>query len=429
MSNKKVLIITYYWPPSGGAGVQRWLKFVKYLPQLGWEPIVYTAENGEYPVLDHQLIKEIPENIEVIKTPIWEPYSWYKKLSGRKQNDNINSGFLSENKKKSKLIESISVWVRGNLFIPDARKFWIKPSVKFLSNYLKENKVDAIISSGPPHSMHLIALALKKKFNIPWIADFRDPWTNIDYYQDLKLSKRSDQKHKKLEKNVLLNADIALSVGKTLAKELQVLGSNNVQVIENGYDPEDFSLKESTLDEKFTIAHIGSFTPSRNHPILWESIKELIKENKEFSDHLQLKLIGKIDYSVKESIEENGLTEYVKFMAYLPHDQVIKEQTSSHILLLMVNNTPNAKGIVTGKVFEYMASCRPILVIGPKEGDLAQIINESNTGIVCDYNEKQKLKSTLLDLYNQKIKLVPTIEKYSRTQLTQKLSKLLNDII
>ena len=429
MSNKKVLIITYYWPPSGGAGVQRWLKFVKYLPQHGWDPIVYTAENGEYPVLDHQLIKEIPENIEVIKTPIWEPYSWYKKLSGRKQNDNINSGFLSENKKRSKLIESISVWVRGNLFIPDARKFWIKPSVKFLSNYLKKNKVDAIISSGPPHSMHLIALALKKKFNIPWIADFRDPWTNIDYYQDLKLSKRADQKHKKLEKNVLLNADIALSVGKTLAKELQVLGSNNVQVIENGYDPEDFNLKESTLDEKFTIAHIGSFTPSRNHPILWESIKELIKENKEFADHLQLKLIGKIDYSVKESIEENGLSQYVNFMAYLPHDQVIKEQTSSHVLLLMVNNTPNAKGIVTGKVFEYMASCRPILVIGPKEGDLAQIINESNTGIVCDYNEKQKLKSTLLALFHEKIKLVPTIEKYSRNQLTQKLSKLINDII
>ncbi len=429
MSNKKVLIITYYWPPSGGAGVQRWLKFVKYLPQHGWDPIVYTTENGEYPVLDHQLIKEIPENIEVIKTPIWEPYGLYKKLSGRKQNDNINSGFLSENKKRSKLIESISVWVRGNLFIPDARKFWIKPSVKFLSNYLKENKVDAIISSGPPHSMHLIALALKKKFNIPWIADFRDPWTNIDYYQDLKLSKRSDQKHKKLEKNVLLNADITLSVGKTLAKELQALGSNNVQIIENGYDPEDFNLKESTLDEKFTIAHIGSFTPSRNHPILWESIKELIKENKEFADHLQLKLIGKIDYSVKESIEENSLSEYVNFMAYLPHDQVIKEQSSSHVLLLMVNNTPNAKGIVTGKVFEYMASSRPILVIGPKDGDLAQIINESNTGIVCDYNEKQKLKSTLLELYHQKIKLAQTIEKYSRTQLTQKLSKLLNDII
>ena len=429
MSNKKVLIITYYWPPSGGAGVQRWLKFVKYLPQLGWEPIVYTAENGEYPVLDHQLIKEIPENIEVIKTPIWEPYSWYKKLSGRKQNDNINSGFLSENKKKSKLIESISVWVRGNLFIPDARKYWIKPSVKFLSNYLKENKVDAIISSGPPHSMHLIALALKKKFNIPWIADFRDPWTNIDYYQDLKLSKRSDQKHKRLEKNVLLNTDIALSVGKTLAKELQALGSNKVEVIENGYDPEDFNLKESTLDKKFTIAHIGSFTPSRNHPILWESIKELIKENKEFADHLQLKLIGKIDYSVKESIEENGLSEYVKFLAYLPHNQVIKEQTSSHILLLMVNNTPNAKGIVTGKVFEYMASSRPILVIGPKDGDLAQIINESNTGIVCNYDEKQKLKSTLLDLFYKKIKLETTIEKYSRPQLTQKLSKLLNDII
>ncbi len=429
MQQKKVLIITYYWPPSGGAGVQRWLKFIKYLPDHGWKPVVYTAENGEYPVLDEQLSKEIPNNIEVLKTPIWEPYGWYKKLTGRKKEDKINSSFLSENKKRSKTLENISIWIRGNLFIPDARKFWVAPSVKYLTKYLQKNKIDAIISSGPPHSMHLIAMDLKKKFNIPWIADFRDPWTNIDYYKDLNLTKRSDKKHKQLERSVLNNADVALTVGKTLGKELAKLGSKNVKVIENGYDPNDFSNKNNALDSNFTLSHIGSFSPSRNHPVLWKALKELIDENDEFANIFQLKLIGKVDHSVKESIDQYGLSDYVKYIAYLPHHQVIKEQSSSHVLLLMVNNTPNAKGIVTGKVFEYMASNRPILVIGPKDGDLSEIIKESITGIVCDYDEKTKIKATILDLYYKKITLSPTTGKYSRTRLTEKLSTLLNDLI
>jgi hypothetical protein len=196
---KKVLVITYYWPPSGGAGVQRWLKFVKYLPSLGWEPIIYTVENGEYPVLDDSLVNDLPSNIKVLKTKIWEPYIFYKRFTGRKKNDKINSGFLN-NKKKNKILESISVWIRGNLFIPDARKFWIKPSVNYLNNFIKDNPVDFIISSGPPHSTHLIALGIQKLNKIPWLADFRDPWTNIDFYKDLKLSKWADSKHKKIRK-------------------------------------------------------------------------------------------------------------------------------------------------------------------------------------------------------------------------------------
>ncbi|MBE9481851.1 MAG: glycosyl transferase family 1, partial [Bacteroidetes bacterium] len=174
---KKVLIITYYWPPSGGAGVQRWLKFVKYLREFGWEPIVYTPENPEAPDIDNSLEKDIPDNLTVIKRKIWEPYTAYKKFIGQEKEQKINAGFLSENK-KPKLSENISVWIRGNFFIPDARKFWIKPSVKFLTNYLKNNPVDAMISSGPPHSMHMIALGLKQRLGIPWLADFRDPWTN-----------------------------------------------------------------------------------------------------------------------------------------------------------------------------------------------------------------------------------------------------------
>lgn len=170
---KRVLIITYYWPPSGGSGVQRWLKFVKYLREFGWEPVVYTPENPEMPSSDTSLLSEVSEDIEIIKTKIWEPYSFYKRFIGKKKSEKINTGFLSESK-KPKLTEALSVWIRGNIFIPDARKFWIKPSVKFLKKYLADNPVDAMVSTGPPHSMHLIALGIKKSLNTPWIADFRD---------------------------------------------------------------------------------------------------------------------------------------------------------------------------------------------------------------------------------------------------------------
>ncbi|NTW26696.1 MAG: glycosyltransferase family 4 protein, partial [Lentimicrobium sp.] len=184
---RRVLIISYYWPPSGGAGVQRWLKFVKYLRESGWEPVVYVPENPEYPAIDESLAKDIPDGIEIIKTPIWEPYSFYKKLIGAGKGERINAGFLSE-KKRPGLTEQFSIWLRGNFFIPDARKFWIRPSISFLTRYLEKHPVDAIVSTGPPHSMHMIALGVKKRTGLPWLADFRDPWTNIDFYHELMLT-------------------------------------------------------------------------------------------------------------------------------------------------------------------------------------------------------------------------------------------------
>jgi hypothetical protein len=424
---KKVLVITYYWPPSGGAGVQRWLKFVKYLPSLDWEPIIYTVENGEYPVLDDSLVNDLPSNIKVLKTKVWEPYSLYKRFSGRKRNQKINSSFLND-KKQNKILESISIWIRGNLFIPDARKFWIKPSIKFLDNYVKNNPVDFIISTGPPHSTHLIALGIKKLNRIPWLADFRDPWTNIDFYKELKLSKWADIKHKKLEKNVLYKADIVLTIGNQLKDELQELGAKNVEVIENGYDEEDFKNNNSnSLDSKFTIAHIGSFSPSRNHHILWKVLEEIVIENNDFSNKLQIKLIGNVDYSVDNSIKDFNLEKYVKMFSYLPHNQVISHQKSSRVLLLMVNNTPNSKGIITGKIFEYMASNRPILVIGPEDGDLAKIISATKSGVVCGYDNEEKLKEIILDLFNNKLIFNSNIEKYSRKNLTKNLSIILDN--
>ncbi len=425
---KKVLIITYYWPPSGGAGVQRWLKFAKYLSDFGWEPIIYTVENGEYPVLDYDLLDEVPKGITVLKTPIWEPYSIYKKFTGRKKEDKINSGFLSE-KKNPKLLEKLSIWIRGNLFIPDARKFWIKPSVNFLTNYLIDNPVDIVVSSGPPHSSHIIALKLKEKNKLPWLADFRDPWTNIDYYKELLLSKKSDLKHKKLENIVLNKADKVITIGKSLSEELKALGANNIDVIENGFDPDDFQSNEYiSLDKKFSIAHIGSFTPSRNHIIFWQAIKELIAENSNFSKELKIQLVGKVDYSVKMNIEKYGLEKHVNYIGYVPHGEVIEYQKKANLLLLMINNTPNAKGIITGKVFEYIASKRPILVVGPEDGDLSTIINTTKSGIVCGFDDVKKLKLTLLRLYNNEIIFEPNPAAYSRKSLTKKLSEILNQL-
>ena len=425
---KKVLIITYYWPPSGGAGVQRWLKFVKYLQEFGWEPIVYTPENAEMPSLDNSLIKDVPEGVEVLKTPIWEPYDAYKKLVGQKKEEKINSGFLSENK-KPKRTEKLAVWVRGNFFIPDARKFWIKPSVKYLKNYLKENPVDAIVSTGPPHSMHLIAKELKKSLNVKWLADFRDPWTNIDFYKDLMLSNAADKKHKRLEKEVLQEADVVLSVGATLGKELTDLGAKRSEVITNGYDIEK-NLEEVALDEKFSIAHIGTMTKSRNPEVLWKVLSMLIDNNEVFKNRLEIKLVGKVDISVMESIEKFNLLDYVRKIEYLPHDEVIIEQRKSHLLLLVVNDTPNAKGILTGKFFEYMSSGRPTLCIGPNDGDVAEIIRETEAGSVFESKDGEALKQYILKSFEGKIafKTNSSVEKYSRKQLTKKLVSILDSI-
>ena len=425
---KKVLIITYYWPPSGGAGVQRWLKFVKYLREFGWEPIIYTPENAEMPSLDNSLIKDVPEGVEVLKTPIWEPYDAYKKLVGQKKEEKINAGFLSENK-KPKRTEKLAVWIRGNFFIPDARKFWIKPSVEYLKNYLKDNPVDVIISTGPPHSMHLIAKEIKRSLEIKWVADFRDPWTNIDFYKDLMLSSTADKKHKRLEKEVLQEADVVLSVGATLGKELTELGATRSEVITNGYDLEE-NVESVPLDEKFSIAHIGTMTKSRNPIVLWNVLSSLVNQNEKFKERLEIKLVGKVDISVMDSIEKHGLSNYVRKIEYLPHDEVILEQQRSHLLLLIVNDTPNAKGILTGKFFEYMSSGRPALCIGPKDGDVAEIMRETEAGEVFESDEESTLEKYIAESFEGKLsfKTNSSIEKYSRRQLTKKLVSVLDSL-
>ncbi len=431
---KKVLIITYYWPPSGGAGVQRWLKFVKYLRDFGWEPVVYTPENPEAPAIDQSLLKDIPEDLTVVKKPIWEPYTVYKKFIGQKKESRINAGFLSESK-KPKFSENISVWIRGNFFIPDARKFWIKPSVKFLTKYLKENPVDAIVSTGPPHSMHMIALGIKKKLNLPWLADFRDPWTNIDFYDELRLTAKADRKHHKLEKLALSNADKITVISPGMAEDFSSILNRQYDVITNGYDEDDIPQQETvTLDKQFSITHIGSIGKSRNPNVLWEVLKEKIKQDTAFAEMLKIKLVGKVDYVVNESLLNFILNKYVERIEYLPHDKLHKYQQESQVLLLLINDTPNAKLILTGKFFEYIGSRRPVLCIGPEDGNAAQIIKENQFGEVCNFQDKQKLTQIINEFFNlyNKNSLVSKgkdREQFTRKKLTADMADLLNEMI
>jgi hypothetical protein len=427
---KKVLIITYYWIPSGGAGVQRWVKFAKYLRQYGWEPIIYTPQNPEYPSIDHSFEKDIPADITVLKTPIWEPYNVYRNLTGKK-NQAINAGFISENKKQG-WKDKLSIWIRGNFLIPDPRRFWIKPSVGFLSDYLKENPVDAIITTGPPHSMHLIGMGLKKNFpSLPWVADFRDPWTNIDFYKDLNLTWFADKIHHKLEREVLQKADTVLVVSRGMEEEFAPMRPKKLQVITNGYDESDAQVGPLTLDGKFSISHIGTLNAARNPRIVWKVLSEICAENVAFKNDLQIQLVGKVDFSVLEDIQSYGLQEQLLKIDYLSHSEAITKQNSSQVLMLLINQSGNAKGILTGKFFEYLAAKRPILAVGPTDGDAAVVLNETGAGVMVDFADEQATKTAILNYYNQYKKGTlgvqsESVERFSRRSLTGELAGLLD---
>lgn len=429
---KRVLIISYYWPPAGGSGVQRPLKFVKYLKDFGWEPIVLTADNGEYPELDKTLVEDIPAGTTIIRRNIVEPYNLFRFFTGKKNTEKIDPNFFS--KKKTGVMNKIAIFIRSNFFIPDAKMWWIKPTRKFLDQYLQDNPVDAIISTGPPHSLHQIARHVKEKHGIPWIADFRDPWTHIDYFKELTLLPFAKNKHHRLERETLQLADKVTCVAPTWAHELEVLGGRPVNVIFNGYDEADFDKSENiSLDEKFTITHTGMYSKVRDHEVFWQVLRQLVDENSKFAQSLELRFYGKTDPSALESAQKHRLGDYIKISSYVPHHQIIKIMASTRVLYLPINNTHNAAGFIPGKVFEYFASNRPILCVGPLDGDSASILQESPLGFVSSFEDPVLLKAHIKELFDIYMNNIPepkdeNIKQFSRKTLTRQLSQLLDEI-
>jgi glycosyltransferase involved in cell wall biosynthesis len=426
---KKILIVTYYWPPAGGPGVQRWLKFVKYLPDFGIQPIVYIPENPTYPIVDEQLVAEVSKDVIIVKQKIKEPYRLAAFFS-KKNTQKISSGIIP-NKKKQGFMERLLLWVRGNLFIPDARVLWVKPSVAFLETYIKEHSIDVLITTGPPHSLHLIGLALQEKVGVKWVADFRDPWTTIGYHKDLNLSPKAEQKHKQLERTVLQKADLILVTSPTTQKEFQAITLQPIEVITNGYDTE--KIDKQPLDEKFTLAHIGSLLSERNPKILWKVLQELCNEYPQFKADFQLKLIGKVSQEVLDSLQEFHLIDHLTNLGYLSHLEAVTEQRKSQVLLLIEIDRLDTRCIIPGKLFEYLVSERPIIGIGPKDSDFATILKETNTGVFFEYAEQERLKALLLSYYHlyleKNLKVNPVgLQQYSRKSLTEKLVQTIQKI-
>lgn len=428
MQAKPILIVLYYWPPAGGPGVQRWLKFAKYLPEWGYHPIIAYPKGAAYPIIDKQLLSEIPNDISLIEIPITEPLNWLKKM-GLKSAKTFSQGVIKP-KSKQTLVERLLWWMRANFFIPDARVTWISTAVKHLDAFLTQNKVDTLITTGPPHSLHLIGQQLKAKHKLRWIADFRDPWTSIGYHAQLPLTHLAKQKHQRLEKQVLESADLLLVTSKGTAKEFKDLTSTPIQVITNGFDiPINTQL---TDNPKFSLAHIGSFLSERNPKGLWRVLSELTK-NEDFARDLQLDFAGIVSPEIEQTLKAFGLSSFVCTHGYLSHEQAIALQRQAQVLLLIEIDAKETASIIPGKLFEYMASGRPILALGPNNSDIADLLLETQSGVFFNYQQEEALKKLILQWYalfkEGGLSLQPkSIDKFSRKNLTKQLADILNQI-
>ena len=425
---KKILIITYYWPPSGGAGVQRWLKFSKYLPEFGYEPVILTVDEKEasYAQLDYSLLKEVDPGLAVHKTKTFEPYNLYRKLSGKKE---IPYGGFS-NQKKITVFETFSRFIRGNLFVPDPRIGWRRFAYKKAANLIKEEKIEVIVTSGPPHSTHLIGKKLKKHLGVKWIADFRDPWTDIYYYKDLYHTTLVTRIDRSLEKNVLSDADMIITVsqevGKLLLKKIP-LSPGKIAVIPNGFDDSDFENAKPVQNKMFTITYTGTISIIYRIEQFIEAVCQLPGKVKE---GIRIRFVGNVPDEIVNLFKLKSLSSMVEVMGYIPHEQAVSQMKGAAILLMAIPDTPDNKGIVTGKLFEYFAARKPVLAIGPKGGDVDILIDKCKAGKLFHYHDSEGMKNYILEIYQQYSSETSGfnstgIEEYTRKNLTKELSRYL----
>ncbi len=428
---KPILIITYYWPPSGGAGVQRWLKFSKYLPEFGWDPIIFTPENPDFDQKDSSLEKDINPSVEVLKFPIWEPYGLFKRLTGKKE---LKQGQVLESGSGG-VFKKFAIWIRGNLFVPDPKIFWVKPSADYLMSILETNEVKHIITTGPPHSIHLIGKRLKlRNPALTWVADFRDPWSQWDILKRMKISPFIWKKHLKLEQEVLKMSDAILATGPRAAAEFKALGARRTHFITNGFDSSDIQFDQNfDVSSNFVISHLGMLSKHRNPENLWKALHELCEVD-DFHDHLELRFTGILSSEVEASIlSYPRLKDKLVTRTSVTHDKVHQGYLSSNLLLLLQTNNEGSVSQLPGKLFEYLSAKRPILAIGVEGNDIAKIIADCSAGGSFNYNSYAELKQFLLQEYlawksNSSRWKFEDIDRFERRNLTKELSDWLRSL-
>ena len=435
---KRVLIISYYWPPTGGSGVQRWVKFAKYLPAEGWQPVIYTPENPEQLAVDASLEAEVPAEAEIIRRRIVEPYEMYKKLLRRSGHSKEAVEVNPVNAQNKSFLQKTAMWIRGNLFRPDPRCLWIRPSVKFLKKYLKEHPVDLIVSTGPPQSMHLIGRKLAKETGLPWIADFRDPWTKIFYFKHLQMTRATERWHHKMEQKVLDDATAVVAVSPLVQQDFQAMTKTPVELITNGFDECDFTADKCMKaygdpEQDFVITHTGLFAADGNPTVLWEALAEKCSTDPNFRKHLKIRLVGKTDEQILKSIEEAGLGENMENMGYQPHAVAVEQQRKASLLILPLRKEPEYKAVLPGKLFEYLASWRPVLGIGQTDGAMSMILNNTKTGLVLNWDDRKSIEKYIdicwKDHLNGHLSVEDAdISQFTRRNLTRRMAQLFDKL-
>lgn len=435
---KRVLIISYYWPPTGGSGVQRWVKFAKYLPQEEWQPVIYTPENPEQLVVDASLEAEVPAEAEIVKTRIIEPYELYRKFLRRSGHGEAAVEVNPVNARNKSFFQKAAMWVRGNLFLPDPRCLWIGPSVRFLKNYLKDHPVDLIVSTGPPQSMHMIGRRLSLETGLPWIADFRDPWTKIFYFKHLAMMPSTLKWHQRMEKKVLDDASAVVAVSPLVQQDFQAMTQTPVELITNGFDECDFpeGRCEDAFggpDKDFVITHTGLFAADGNPTILWKVLADKCRADENFRKHLKIRLVGKTDSQITDSLEAVGLSDNVINLGYQPHAVAVEEQRTASLLILPLRKEPEYKAVLPGKLFEYLASWRPVLGIGQTDGAMSIILNTTKTGLVLDWNDEASLARFIELCWQRHLKGELTVEdadlsQFTRKELTRRMAALFDRV-
>lgn len=428
---KRVLIITYYWVPAGGVAVQRFLKFTKYLREYGWEPVILTVENGSYPYTDESLQTQVPDGIEVHRTKTFEPFELYNLLRGQKGKTVPLAVATASN---PSLFQRLSAYIRANYFLPDARRGWKPYAVKKASDLISKGGIDAIITTGPPHSTHLIGQELKHRYGLPWLADFRDPWTEIFNNHYLPFTKASIAKDKAYEASVLRDCDIATVIGAGMKSVFPAAYTGKMEVITNGYDEEDFTPGLAPERDKFRMRYVGNLFSNQNIPALWTAIAELRASHPDFRRDFELEVTGKADAAVTEAIAVAQISDCTVFKPFVPHSEAIRRMQTAALLLSVIPDVANNKLIITGKVFEYIGAGRPVYMVGPSDCDAALIVSAAQAGTIHDYTEKDKMKTTLLQEYKawQSGNTAVTTsgkERYSRRYLTGRLAALLTGLI
>lgn len=398
-TQRRLLLVTYYWPPSGGPGVQRWLKMVKYLVRLGWEVTVYTPSNPEFSEKDPSLLKDVPDGVRILSRKIIEPLRAYRKFLGKKR---VGDGLLAEEgtKKKQGVLQRLLLWLRANLFVPDARCLWIRPSVRFLTRWLTTHPHEVMVTTGPPHSMHLIGRGVHRRTGIRWVADFRDPWRNIDYHQHLPFTSQTRGRIEAMERSVVEEANGVVVVTEGMRADFAAYHAQSLKVIYNGFDTEDFpTVTVAPLEPEtpLRIVYAGSMNADRNPSLLWGVLQELSQEGRLCAGHLRVELFGRCDVSVKSAIADCDLDELVEVHGSIAHAEVPALLCGADLLLLCINRAPTSQSILTGKVFEYLASRRPIIAIAPTGSEVAALLAQTASGRAFADSDKQALKTYLLE--------------------------------